>query len=341
MPPEISPLALLAWDGRRKAIASKTSPYEAQEWLAAHAPEAVRRVLQKTAIGAGSTTDSTLGGEGTSIALFSDTLRTKSIFFRLMSDSAFARTPFHVRAGVVTGTAAGAAVAEGASVPVGKITLNNVLLLPQKACALIVVTDELLRNLSSAGQSLFSRELAGAIAESVDLAFLSSVASGITPITSAGTSATNAKHDLRTALLQVSGIGSEKLYWCAAVDVAKKASALDAAGLDAFPAMSAAGGEMAALPCLVSSGIPAGNLYLLDGSQIAADATAPTIQASTESDILMDSTPSGSSAVPTPGTMVSMFQTDSTALMATCWFGAQRLRTSAVAVVNSINWGGP
>ena len=53
-----------------------------------------------------------------------------------------------------------------------RATLANVLLSSVKVSSLIVVTDTLLRDVSAAGQSLFNRELAGAISDAVDAAFL-------------------------------------------------------------------------------------------------------------------------------------------------------------------------
>ena len=147
--------------------------------------------------------------------------------------------------------------------------------------------------------------------------------------------------DLRTALLAVNTVGAAKLYWVAAPDVAKKASTLaDTAGGDAFAAMSATGGELANLPAIVSSGVPAGSLYLIDASGIVADGGPVTVTATGQADVLMDTAPVMSSAVPTAAQMVNMFQTNSTALKANAWFGAEVLRDDAVAVVTGINWGG-
>ena len=137
--------------------------------------------------------------------------------------------------------------------------------------------------------------------------------------------------------MAVNTVGQAKLYWIAAPDVAKMASILDP---DVFPAMSASGGEIANLPAVVSSGVPDGSLYLIDGSGIAADGGAVTVSASSQADILMDTQPSMDATTPTPASMVSMFQSNSTALKADAWFGVQVLRDDAVAVIEGISWGG-
>ena len=99
--------------------------------------------------------------------------------------------------------------------------------------------------------------------------------------------------------------------------------------------MSASGGELANLPAIVASGVPAVSLYLIDASGIAADAGPPTVEMSRQATVEMNTTPTGgASAVQT-----SLFQTNSVALRATAWFGAQVLRSGAVAVITGINWG--
>src|SRR5262245_25795407 len=103
MPPEPSAIATLGWIARAKALASKTNHGTAVEWLAANrAPDQVQRVF-KAAIGAGSTTDSDLAF-GINIGAWSDSLRTRSAFYRILADAAFTRVPAHQRVGVITST---------------------------------------------------------------------------------------------------------------------------------------------------------------------------------------------------------------------------------------------
>jgi hypothetical protein len=335
--PEISPIATLGWLARARAIASKGLPGDAEAWLTAN--RAPLGIL-KSPLGAGSTTDSDLGDSAVSIGAWSDAMRTRSAFYRILSDGGFTRVPLRTRCAITVTPASGAIVNEGWAVPLGKVRLGNISLEPVKAAALIVVTNELLANVGAAGQQLFNSALAGAVSDVVDGAFLSMVAGTGTTSPSSGTSAVDAKADLRAALLSVNTFGAARLFWICAGDVAKMASTLAAAGgLDAFPAMSASGGEMAALPCIVSSGLPKGTLMLIDGSGIAADGGPVDVRASKQADILMDTAPGMSSTVPTPAAVVSTFQTDSTAVLTTVWFGAQLLRDDCVAVIENIDWG--
>jgi HK97 family phage major capsid protein len=336
MPPEPSALATLGWVARARAIAKKSFHHEAEQWLIDNrAPEQAQRIF-KAAIGAGSTTDSALPGYGISIGAWSDSVRTRSAFYRILADGAFTRLPMHRRIGLMSSAVSGSVVAEGHAAPVSKIKIDNVLLLPTRVTALVVCTDTLLLEVGAAGQSLFNRELAGAISDAVDSAFLGLVTStGTTSIASTAPLA-----DVRAALLAVETGANSRLYWIASPDVAKKASTLSwTTGGSAFAAASASGGELCNLPLLVASGLAAGELLLVDAAGIAVDGEAPTVDVSSETDILMDTAPAMTSSTPTPGTMVSMFATNSTALLATAMIGAVPIRDSAVALVHNIAWG--
>jgi HK97 family phage major capsid protein len=335
MPPEPSAVAIAGWIARGQALSRKTNRAAALEFLDRHnAP-----IQAKAAIGAITTGGNNLGFS-LAISAWVDALRTKSVFYRLMSDNAFLRVPTRTRVALISSTATGGLVPEGHAVGVSKVVLDSMILAPFKAGAQIVTTSELLNEVSAAGQACLNREISACVSEAVDSAFLDLlIDTGTTSTASAGTTAVNAKHDLRTALLAVNNIGTANLYWVCSPDVAKKASTLaDTAGLDAFPAMSATGGELANLPAVVSSGVPAQTLYLIDASQIAADAGPVEIDASYEADVQMSDAPTMTSSTPTAATQVSMFQTNSAAIRATAWFGCVKLRESAVSVITGINW---
>jgi hypothetical protein len=90
------------------------------------------------------------------------------------------------------------------------------------------MTDEMVQNISAAGQSLFAAELLNATASAVDSVFLNAVLESDTDsiITSAGPEAPDAKADLRAALLQLDSHSDVRLYWIASPTVAKKAATL-------------------------------------------------------------------------------------------------------------------
>lgn len=339
MSPDISAAAQFGWIARARAIGTKMGHLgNAANWAAANgAPSRVVELI-KAPIGAGSTTDSNLGTYGISIGQWTDSAKNRSVFYRLLSDGAFVRMPMYVAVGITVATTSGYLVGEGAATPVGKVRLSNIQLQPKKAQALIIFTNELLNDVSAPGQQLFNRELLSAVSDAVDEAFL-------TPLIDTGSPAiasTSPLADVRAALLQINSVGTPRLYWVASPDVGKLGSTLST-NAPAFAAVSAGGGELCNLPLLISSGLAAGTLALIDGSGLAADGLTPTVDVSSQADIKMDSDPSSMNATtPSGTTMVSMFQNNSVALRATAVFACEKLRDDAVAVVTGINatsWG--
>ena len=102
MSPETSAIATFGWLCRAKALASQSFAADAEAWLAASgAPVQAQRIFAKSAVSAGNTTDSDLV-DGISVSAWSDSLRTRSAFYRILSDGGFLRVPFHTRVGLAT-----------------------------------------------------------------------------------------------------------------------------------------------------------------------------------------------------------------------------------------------
>ena len=80
-------------------------------------------------------------------------------------------------------------------------------------------------------------------------------------------------------------------------------------------------------------------MLLIDGVGIAGESDAIKIDASDDTTIEMETEPTQDSTTPTASEMVSMFQTNSVAIMAKAWFGAERIRDDAVARITNIMWG--
>jgi HK97 family phage major capsid protein len=283
-------------------------------------------------------------GYHTAVSAFVNTMQTQSVFFRLLTDNALVKVPLRTRVAFTASPPVGVVVPEGAAKPLAAAPFTTLTLEPVKAVSRPeVLTNEMLNDVGSAGQQHIARRLRAAVAGAADAAFLDAIVSTGTPSApSSGTAATNAWKDLRAAQLLVASAGVGNYYWVCAPDVASKASTLaDSAGAAAFPAMSAQGGELANLPCVVSSGVAPGELYLLDGSGIVGNSDTVETREASQASVQMSDTPNMSSAVPTPAQMVSLWQTNSTAFIAEVSLAARALRDDAVAIVTSINWGGP
>jgi hypothetical protein len=324
-----NPAANFAWYCRSLMLAEKQG-IPLSDITVRGAPERVQRILKN--VPGGTTVSGNWGNElvsndfATMIGAFTDSLRNRSVFYRLL-DGGFTRVPLRTRAAVVT-TGATGSTGEGRAIPVRQLTLSAPTLQITRAAAMFVCSDELLRNVSSAGQSLFSRELRGAISDSVDAEFLNQVIdTGTLSLSSTGSDVEAVLADLRALLNAVDTTGNAALFWVVSSDVAKFASVLYGSGGFVFPAMSPLGGEMLNLPALVCSSLAPGTLFLVNAAGIAADSDTIEVRTSTSADIEMLADPTGNSATPVGVNTVSMFETNSAASRITVYFAAEKMRS--------------
>lgn len=322
--PEPSAVATLAWRARYRALAARSDAATAEAQLVAwRVPEPVRRA----AVGAASSL-----GQIVEIGAWSNSAATVSSFYRMLSDNAFVRIPAHVRVGLLSSSPTAGVVGEGKSIAVSQVVIGNIVLLPIRVGSLIVCTDTLLYDISGPGQTMLNRELLSRIGAAVDAQFVAKISSGLTPIVSA-----SALGDVRSAMLAVASDAAERPYFIASPDVGKLGATLSSVkGGPAFAAASSIGGELCNVPFLTSNGVPAGTLLYVNAAQIVANGEAPTIDVSSEADIQMDTAPSMDSSVPTPGTLLSTFQSNSTALKSTVLFACDKLRANSVSLVTGI-----
>jgi hypothetical protein len=340
MMPE-NPTALMQWYARSLAVQCKALPGGTEIWAeSVGCPDRVKRIL-KSAVAAGTTLDAAWAGSAVGdyrgiVAGFMEAMRTKSVFYRLLNDNAFTIVPLHKQIVVTTAAASGWILGEGKPVPLSRLSLANQMLLPVRAAALIVLSDALIRDTSTSGQSFFAKELRNAVGEVVDQKLFELIIDDATDaevITSGGDDIDAILTDLRSALTAVTTGGNSALYWIAAPDVAKFLSTFP----QEFPAASAVGGELVNLPMLISSGLAPGELVLLDAAGVAANADTITVKASTETDIEMSDAPAMDATAGTAtAASVSMFQVDSVAIMATAIFGAELLRSDAVCKITGM-----
>jgi HK97 family phage major capsid protein len=335
---EGSSAAILPWVFRGNLWAAQSNREDAVNKMIAHGAPAQAVRLVKSPVSAITTTDA---GYNSAVTALIESTATVSAFLRMLQDGAFQRVPFRTRCLITTTPGTAVQVGEGAAKPISDVVVTSVVLPVVKALAQSVFTNEVLSDVSARGQQYFHRQLVTALAKAVDTVFCDLLTHTGTPTNAtAGPTAANAMADLRVAQLAVNTSGAGKLYWLMGPAVANRASALDAAGIPIFPTLSASGGTLLGAPALVSAGVPANEIYLIDGSGIAANSDTIELRKSSQTSVQMDTAPTGSSATPTATTLVSMFQADSTVLLVEAIFGAITLRDNAVHVTTGVNWGG-
>ncbi len=263
-------------------------------------------MVLKAAVAAGTTLDagfaSELSGYASMSAEFIGLVDEQTVLGKMQTRSA----PFRTRVPVLENQAAATFVDQAAPKPAVALSLDLLTLLPHKLAMLCALTEELVRFSSPAASSVVERALTAAIVAGTDRAFLdpdeaatsghpASITNGITPTSSAGSSAAQITTTLTTMLDSLATSGSSLRN---AVVIAHPSTAivlssvLTAGNARAFPDASVRGGSIFGLPLLVTrsaqtEGSPLQRLLVVaDGDRIVvADDGQVTVDTSRQASI--------------------------------------------------------
>jgi HK97 family phage major capsid protein len=227
------------------------------------------------------------------------------------------RLPFNTRL-VTAATGFDAAwVGEGKGVPLSKASYDEATLSRMKLAALCVVSNELLESTDPAAELLIRNDLASACVGALNTSFLdpsnsgsagvepASITDGVTGISASGDGLTDIRNlidvfpgDLERAVL----IGSASSF----------AALHDPIVL---PNLGVRGGDALGIPAIPTEAA-GDNLILVDPDGIALGEAEMTLKVSTQGSIEMSDAPTMDAVAPTGAATVSLFQTNSTAIMA-------------------------
>lgn len=288
---------------------------------------------------------------------FAEVLRPMTVVGRMVG---LRRVPFNLRT-IQVGTGAGASwVGEGMPVPASALDFNaGTTLTFAKVASLVVETLELVRGSTPGVEAVLTADVARAAAYAIDLAFLDPVNSGSagvkpasvtyggTMIPSTGSAVANIDADIRSALavLNNANIDLSTAVWCMAPHTAVYLSTLrGTGGANAFPLATARGGFLAGLPILTSAAVgqdassPSETyIALIAASEILlADDGASTVEVSEQASLQLDDAPQAGGA--TTQAVISLWQNDLAALMATRTINFQRRATAAVATITDVGY---
>ena len=292
-----------------------------------------RATLQKAAAGAGtlsSFSDYSVIAQG-----FVNSLANFSAFDGMLS----AMTPLPVGTGTVGAVSVGASafsVGEGSAKQISRLTITSQQVVPTKAHALIVITDELARSPLVAATQLLQRELQMAVGIATDAKFIDTITSGVSTATSVGATAESVLADIAGLLQSVTLGQGSRPYIVTTSLVAKMWSTLGVTGTTgqrAFPEMTPMGGSIAGVPVLISDSMLTGNVMLVDASGLGAGSSDLALSEIREGVVQMDSAPD---SPPTASTnLVSLWQNNLTGILVERWMVNVKLRSDAVALVNN------
>lgn len=298
--------------------------------------------LVKAAVAPHLTTDDAatggLNSSRTILTTFVPLLRNTSAFFRAF-DVGLIRAPMKTRVSYLSSAAVFGRVNEGEVIKVARSEFDSVNLDPFRVAGICVFSREFLAFLSAGGEALLSRELQRAISAAADAAFFYFITDGNTPsLSSNGSTEAAALGDLWSLFNAVGLKADSRPLFVASPDVAQRAATLSGSGGRAFPDMSPMGGSMAGVPVVVTDGLDAGTLGLLDCAAIAGDVAGIEIKRAEHATIQMSDAPD--SPATTSTTYLPLWQNNYTAIMPQIYLAAERLRDSAWAKITGLQWNG-
>jgi len=253
------------------------------------------------------------------------------------------------------GTATGFWVGEMKPIPASAQDFSDVTLKPLKVAALAVISNELLRDSSPAAEMLVRDALADASSQRVDGTFLSANAAsaGVSPAgmlnglsagVSAGNDGTGVREDVKDLYSGfITAKNANGLYFVMNPALAKAIQLMvNALGLSEFPGITQEGGTLLGDPVVTGDNVAADDVILLKPSDIyKIGDSGVEVSISREAMIEMSSAPTGEGVTPTAASqaMVSMFQTESTAIKVVRSINFAKRRSTAVAYIGDAAYG--
>jgi HK97 family phage major capsid protein len=320
--------------------------------------------LTKGDISAASTLAPTWAGNlindrGAMFADFVEWLRPRTLLGQI-SDR-LRRIPFDTPV-LIQGSGASAAwVKEGKAKPLTQWTYTRVKLEPLKVAAIAAITKELLMRATPVADALIRDELGRAVGARIDTTFISDdsgaadespdgILEGVQQLSlSGGTTVADIRCDIATFLTAFgeANLSLAGAFWVMPERVAIALSLVaNEVGAQAFPGITPSGGTFAGLPVFVTSYADTDSngsvVALIKGDEIfLGDEDGIQVSMSDQASLIMTDTAHQStnhtSTGPNPSTVVSMFQTNSVAILVERFINFQRRRDEAVAWAR-VNW---
>jgi hypothetical protein len=309
--------------------------YARQRWGAtSRAAQVVKAALDAL----GTNTIDAISDEGAASEFFGAVTQS-SVIGKL---SGLRRVPLRVR----TLTALGATaswVGEGQAKAMTSLSFSAASLDPKRVVGLTVCTNELLRDPSLSAEALIRADLTRAVVEAIDSAFVASATlpdapTSITASAPAIPATADPSEDLRDLFAAADGDLSVSYL------ITDPTTAVSLSGADR-PRAGARGGDVLGIPLIASRSVPSGSIILVDPTGIALGEGPAVGRVSRQASILMDTAPgmasvqAGSPSGPVSAQLVSMFQTNSVALLVERAIAWQVVRSDAVALITGAAYG--
>lgn len=320
-------------------------------------------MLVKTAVDIGTTTDTDFAAplvNYTNMANdFIDFLRPQTIIGRIPN---LRRVPFNIRMPRQTGGGTAQWVGEGAPKPLTRQSFDFVNLGYMKLACITVITQELARFSSPSAEQIIRDDLAKAVVQQMDSDFMDSdnagvanvkpaaITNGVTALASAGNTEANVRTDVGAMFAQwiAGNLNPAGGVWIMPVSAAMRLSlVVNALGQPAFPTINMNGGTFFGLPVVTSesagltdNSAQGHQVALVNAPEILlADDGQVTIDVSREASLQMDDAPTNPPVAAT--VLQSLWQQNLIGIKAERFITWAKARSTAVVLLNSVNWGEP
>jgi hypothetical protein len=266
---------------------------------------------------------------------FNLSLRSLSVFDAMLANG-MVRAPLRSRGLTVTTGISGSVPSEQTIKPISSLVLGTSLLEPKKATAIVVATQELMRQ--PGADTLFNTELQRAVAAATDSVFLAGLVAATTPTASAGATLANITTDLSVLLSAVTTDATSQLYYITSpANMKKLMLKAQTSGNPAFPNLGPNGGQLLpGVTAIASDQVGSGVAILVAADAVAGNADLVTLDASEQSILQMSTTPDSPETAST--IFLSLWQTDHRALRCERYFGFVVCRTSGVASLSGVSY---
>lgn len=324
--------------------------------------------IEKAEVPAGATVsgnwaENLVGDETSAFADFVEYLRPQTILGKFGSNGvpALRQIPFRVPLISQTEGGDGYWVGEGKAKPLTKFNFSRTTLTPLKCANIVVLTDEVIRDSSPSAEVIVRDQLAAALTARMDIDFLltsnsgsagvkpASITNGADSIAASGTGdADDVRLDIRSLIQKYINANNPP---SSGVLIMQSGTALaismmvNALGQTEFNGISMNGGTLLGIPVITSEHVEAGVVVMVNATDIyLADEGGIRLDMSREASVeMLDSSLTGDSIGVVPGTAastVSLWQTNSVGFLAERTINWSRRRTTAVAYLTGVAWGG-
>jgi HK97 family phage prohead protease len=317
----------------------------------------------KAVVAGGTATDPTwagplVGPAGLAFAAFLEFLRPTTIIgkFGVGDVPGLQAVPFRTPLGAQTSGGHGYWVGEGKAKPLTKFDFSRTQLTELKVANIAVATKELIRDSSPSADQLIRNGLVAALRERLDIDFIdpakaavagvspASITNGVVGIPSSGTDATAVRADV-AAIFAAYRAGFNPLsggVWVMPTALALQLSLMvTITGAPEFPGVTPNGGVFVGFPVVTSDYVPANTVVLVNAPQVyLADEGGFGVSMSEEASLEMVDNPVGDAHAgvgPATG-MVSMFQTNSVAILAERTINWVKARPQAAVILTGVQW---